>query len=199
MSEPQIIQDDNVKNLELAYVHDASAESVRLVLDAGADTDDGRSGWKWVRLRNGDLILGVYPRGATYEAVELDAQYPGALAVEATAVAPNGIPQRPQPIPDAWMVIDYRVPETRERYFTRDRVGVPFTSKQPKYTYNDPGGYWIVVPRRSYRIPDGWKVIAYRRPELGEQYFSDMQRSLPYRKTSESGVTPGDKWIVVPA
>jgi len=62
-------------NFEIARAKDASDESVRIVLDAGANTDDGRSSWKWIRLRNGDLILGVFPRGETYFEVEVDAGF----------------------------------------------------------------------------------------------------------------------------
>lgn len=31
--------------------------------------DNGRSEWLWVTLPNGDLILGTYPQGNTYEIV----------------------------------------------------------------------------------------------------------------------------------
>ena len=50
----------------------ASPESVRTVLAADEDDEDGRSEWLWVRLPNGDLILGVYPQGDTYCATEKD-------------------------------------------------------------------------------------------------------------------------------
>lgn len=33
----------------------------------------GRSDWVWITLPNGDLILGVFPYGSTYEAVKRDA------------------------------------------------------------------------------------------------------------------------------
>lgn len=62
--------------ITIAWVHPASKKSVKLVLDATTDGHDGRSNWMWVRLPNGDLILGVYPQGATYETVEKDAQHP---------------------------------------------------------------------------------------------------------------------------
>ncbi len=60
----------------VAWVHPASKKSVQRVLDATTDGNNGRSNWVWVRLPNGDLILGVYPQGETYDAVEKDAQYP---------------------------------------------------------------------------------------------------------------------------
>ena len=58
-------------------MHPASQESVDLVTKAahGPSTDNGRSNWLWIRLTNGDLILGVYPQGDTYCAVEHDAAY----------------------------------------------------------------------------------------------------------------------------
>ncbi len=137
MSNPQIIQDTEIQNLELAYAHDANAESVRLVLDAGADTPDGRSGWKWLRLRNGDLLLGVFPRGATYEATEVDAQFPGAPAADF-------FPERPVPIPEGWKVIAYRVPKIDEQYFSAADRSIPWR-KSGEYSAT-PGDKWIVVP-----------------------------------------------------
>lgn len=59
----------------IAHVHPASPEAVETVMDSPVETGDGRSEWVWVRLPNGDLILGVFPQGATYEAVEQDAAY----------------------------------------------------------------------------------------------------------------------------
>ena len=56
----------------LATVKPASNESVGTVLTASETSEDGRSNWMWVRLANGDLILGVYPQGDTYFATELD-------------------------------------------------------------------------------------------------------------------------------
>lgn len=62
----------------IAWVHPASRDSVDYVLSQSSDDadDDGRSNWCWIRLQNGDLILGVYPQGDTYSAVELDAETP---------------------------------------------------------------------------------------------------------------------------
>ena len=53
----------------------ASQEAVDLVLAAPTDGDDGRSEWLWIRLPNGDLILGVYPQGDTYMEVENEASF----------------------------------------------------------------------------------------------------------------------------
>jgi hypothetical protein len=49
----------------IAWVSDASESAVDFVLDQPID-DDGRSEWVWLRLANGDLMLGVFPRGGTY-------------------------------------------------------------------------------------------------------------------------------------
>lgn len=67
----------------------ALPESVQTVLAASEDDEDGRSEWLWVRLPNGDLILGVYPQGDTYFATEHDhsretAQPPSLAALSGT-------------------------------------------------------------------------------------------------------------------
>lgn len=59
------------------HIHPASDESVHAVLNADPDDPDGRSQWLWVRLPNGDLVLGIFPQGETYMACEKDAQWPG--------------------------------------------------------------------------------------------------------------------------
>lgn len=64
--------------VHLAWIQPASAESVRTVLTADENSGDGRSNWVWVRLRNGDLILGVFPQGDTYFATERDHSTPPA-------------------------------------------------------------------------------------------------------------------------
>lgn len=71
----QITYDDDDPKRVIARQHPASQASVDLVLSQ-TESHDGRSGWLWLRLPNGDLILGVFPRGETYFAVEDDAQYP---------------------------------------------------------------------------------------------------------------------------
>lgn len=45
-------------------------DAVNEVLSQSPDDPDGRSQWVWVRLPNGDLILGVLPQGDTYFNVE---------------------------------------------------------------------------------------------------------------------------------
>lgn len=54
---------------EIAWVADASPELVDTVLEKPV-SDDGRSQFKWFRLQNGSLILGVFPRGDTYFEIE---------------------------------------------------------------------------------------------------------------------------------
>jgi hypothetical protein len=44
----------------------ASDEGVEMVLTAHTEDGEGRTDWLWIRLNNGDLILGVYPQGETY-------------------------------------------------------------------------------------------------------------------------------------
>jgi len=61
----------------IAWFHPASDESVALVLGKDPDDDDGRSEWVWVRLENGDLLLGTFPQGEAYFEVEVDADMAG--------------------------------------------------------------------------------------------------------------------------
>lgn len=74
------IDDDAGNDTEqvCAYVHRASDESVMHVMAQPVNPADfnGRSEWLWVRLQDGTLILGVFPQGDTYFAVERDAEYP---------------------------------------------------------------------------------------------------------------------------
>lgn len=63
-------------DLPLAYIAPANPEAARKVLDAKEGDSHGRSEYVWVRLQNGDLILGVFPRGDTYlEASDGDALF----------------------------------------------------------------------------------------------------------------------------
>lgn len=71
---PTILDSDGRR--VIAWGFPASKESVAKVMSAEVGADDGRSDFKWLRLENGDLMLGVFPRGATYEDVEVDAQLP---------------------------------------------------------------------------------------------------------------------------
>jgi hypothetical protein len=53
----------------------ASPEHVLRVIMQNEDDPDGRSEWLWVTLPNGDVILGTFPQGTTYEASEVDFEY----------------------------------------------------------------------------------------------------------------------------
>lgn len=50
--------DDDDESRTIAMIHPASPKSVRAVLTQPV-SDDGRSDWVWLRLPNGDLILGA--------------------------------------------------------------------------------------------------------------------------------------------
>lgn len=83
----------------------ASIEATKTVMDMPID-DDGRSGFVWLRLANGDLILGVWPRGEGYFKME--------TAVEADYIAAednDSISHAYDPSP---MVINIETKEIRE-------------------------------------------------------------------------------------
>lgn len=64
------VRDDNAL---IATQKPASAEAVVKVLNTAVGDPDGRSGFKWLRLVNGDLILAIYPLGDTYmEVAEME-------------------------------------------------------------------------------------------------------------------------------
>lgn len=71
-----IVFDDEDRSKEIARIHPATKRVVKRVLDKSKHDPDGRSNWMWLRLPNGDLILGVYPQGDTYEECAHDAQFP---------------------------------------------------------------------------------------------------------------------------
>jgi len=56
---------DNPEHI-IATTLPASDEAVADVTAADPTSGNGRSEWLWVRLANGDLILGVFPQGDTY-------------------------------------------------------------------------------------------------------------------------------------
>ena len=61
----------------LAIEAAADPAIVQMIIDAPvSEGPDGRSDWMWFRLANGDLILGCWPRGDTYEATEADDNRP---------------------------------------------------------------------------------------------------------------------------
>ena len=53
----------------IATLAPASAELVTEVMAAPIG-NDGRSGWHWMRLANGDLCLCIFPCGDTYTGLE---------------------------------------------------------------------------------------------------------------------------------
>lgn len=54
----------------IATTYLADPRAVEFLLNQPADDMDGRSPWKWVRLANGDLLLGFFPSGDSYSATE---------------------------------------------------------------------------------------------------------------------------------
>jgi hypothetical protein len=52
-------------------IREADPKHVEMVLSADVNSDNGRSQFCWVRLPNGDLVLGVFPQGETYEKLEM--------------------------------------------------------------------------------------------------------------------------------
>lgn len=64
-------EDGDARETVAAWVTEADTAVARHVL-AQAVGPNGRSGFKWFRFENGDLVLGVYPRGDTYFATEAD-------------------------------------------------------------------------------------------------------------------------------
>lgn len=56
----------------LGRIAPADPKAVAFVLAADEHAEDGRSQWMWVRLANGDLILGVFPQGEVYFGTETD-------------------------------------------------------------------------------------------------------------------------------
>jgi hypothetical protein len=71
--EPEQIDPERPHLLAIeAKASSAMAEHVMLA-DVGLN---GRSDWMWFRLANGDLILGCWPLGETYEATESDPNRP---------------------------------------------------------------------------------------------------------------------------
>lgn len=65
----------------LATIHPANEHSITTVITANPLAEDGfaRSPFMWIRLQNGDLILGCYPQDDTYFATEADHSTPVAL------------------------------------------------------------------------------------------------------------------------
>jgi hypothetical protein len=58
--------DDDGKVPYIALHCAATEADAAFVIAQTTDGYDGRSDWRWIRLPNGDLILGVFPQGDTY-------------------------------------------------------------------------------------------------------------------------------------
>jgi hypothetical protein len=58
------IDDDDEGGQFLAQVKPASEQAVEQMLDV--PQGHGRSNWVWVRLQNGDLLLGFFPQQEMY-------------------------------------------------------------------------------------------------------------------------------------
>lgn len=71
------IKDDEL-NLAIAWAIPASELGIQRVLAADVSLD-GRSQFMWLRLRNGDLALATFPRGATYEDLEQETAIPASV------------------------------------------------------------------------------------------------------------------------
>lgn len=63
------------EGFHVATVADANEDAVKRVLEAPIG-ENGRSNWKWIRLTDGTLVLGVFPHGDTYIETELDPNRP---------------------------------------------------------------------------------------------------------------------------
>lgn len=67
---PSDAEDQN--DVIVATVTTAGADVAQQVLNAPVGDLDGRSEFVWLRLPNGDLLLGVFPFGDTYETAAAD-------------------------------------------------------------------------------------------------------------------------------
>lgn len=65
-------EDDRAAPPAIAWTGPASPEAVKAIHGADPDKADGftRSEFLWIRLANGDLILGVFPQDDAYLAFE---------------------------------------------------------------------------------------------------------------------------------
>ncbi len=81
--------EDGVKTDSLLAWAIPADEAVARAILAQPVGDDGRSGLMWFRLQNGDLILGVFPRGDSYFATEADPKRDVTPALEQAAIVAN--------------------------------------------------------------------------------------------------------------
>jgi hypothetical protein len=67
--EIRALDDSGLETTQLiATALPARDAQVKRVIEA-SQGKNGRSEWYWFRLQNGDLVLGVYPCGDTYEEI----------------------------------------------------------------------------------------------------------------------------------
>ena len=68
-------------DVQVAYHFPVQDMTVIENLIASEEGDDGRSEWNWFHTADGDLIAGIFPTGAMYEALEpvVEADYLAAL------------------------------------------------------------------------------------------------------------------------
>jgi len=61
----------------LAWTKPASTDAVAAIAIADPNLEDGftRSEWLWIRLANGDLILGTFPQDEAYFTYEVEASF----------------------------------------------------------------------------------------------------------------------------
>lgn len=91
MTFPDFIRHDETGAV-IAETFPASQDAVDRLLAAPVDAD-GRSEWTWLRLANGDLMLGLFPAGETYFDLELavEADYKAAEAAATEGDSKAGI------------------------------------------------------------------------------------------------------------
>lgn len=66
----ELIDDSNERGTEYTIATVTPVKQgtmIDQIIKSPITTGDGRSPWCWVRLSNGDLILGLFPQGETYE------------------------------------------------------------------------------------------------------------------------------------
>ena len=64
--------DCNGRIVTTIHLKPASTEHALRVIAQSENDPDGRSEWLWITLPTGDVILGTFPMGTTYEASEVD-------------------------------------------------------------------------------------------------------------------------------
>lgn len=66
-----------------------NADTIVKLLETEPDdsTDDGRSEWRWLRLADGDLMVGFWPQGDTYMDLEVEVEADYAAAAESDQIS----------------------------------------------------------------------------------------------------------------